>query len=127
VRVNFNYFIDERVYEYILQAVELIATDGWKLLPDYRFDAARGRWHHKAGAVEPPLKLGAIRYEGGRMVAPRHDVLAGLDELPRYLEEARALFARREGAPDARPGAFRTVSEEFDDLRWFWLPEVCLG
>ena len=39
VRVNFNYFISETVFRYILEAVELVARHGWRLLPQYRFDA----------------------------------------------------------------------------------------
>jgi hypothetical protein len=110
-----------------VQAVLLVAEHGWKLLPDYRFDPVRGRWRHRNGPVEPPLKLAHIRYEGGRMLAPRHDVRAPVEELPRYLEDARALFASCAGAPDARPGSFVGISEEFEELRWFWLLETCLA
>ena len=126
VRVNFNYFIDERVFSYIVEAVDLVAEQGWKLLPDYRFDPVDGLWHHRGGTIEPPLSLGAIRYVDGKMIAPHHDARASIDELPRYLEEARALLASRRGEPDARPGAFSAVSEEFELLRWFWLPESCV-
>ncbi len=38
VRVNFNYFIDEEVFDYIVEAVRLVAHDGWRLLGDYRFE-----------------------------------------------------------------------------------------
>ena len=37
VRVNFNYFISEAVFQYIVGAVDLVAAEGWKLLPYYRF------------------------------------------------------------------------------------------
>lgn len=127
VRVSFNYFLEERVHAYLVQAVLLVAEHGWKLLPDYRFDLAGGHWRHHRGPVEPPLKLADIRYVDGKMQAPVHSLRAGVGELPRYLEEARALFLSKEGQPDARPGAFRKISEEFDELRWFWLPEVCLS
>ena len=33
VRVNFNYFISEAVFDFILGAVEIVASDGWRLLP----------------------------------------------------------------------------------------------
>jgi selenocysteine lyase/cysteine desulfurase len=125
VRINFNYFIDERVFAYVVEAVELIANHGEKVLSDYRFDAVTGIWHHKSGPIEPPLKLAHIRYEDGQMIAPRHDLRAAVTELPRYLDEARALFASRTSAEDARPGALR-VSSEFDELRWFLLPETCM-
>ena len=35
VRVNFNYFISETVFDYVLEAVRLVARDGWRLLGDY--------------------------------------------------------------------------------------------
>ncbi|MFI5261856.1 MAG: aminotransferase class V-fold PLP-dependent enzyme, partial [Candidatus Limnocylindrales bacterium] len=62
VRVNFNYFISEAVFDYILEAVELVAADGWRLLPQYRFEAASGMWRHVGGAPEPPLSLDDVRY-----------------------------------------------------------------
>jgi selenocysteine lyase/cysteine desulfurase len=123
VRVNFNYFIDERVFSYVVDAVALVAEHGWKLLPDYRFDSVDGLWRHRAGPVEPPLSLDGIRYVEGKMVAPHHDARAPIEALPGYLEEARALFRSRRGEPDAPPGAFRNISAEFEELRWFWLPE----
>jgi len=126
VRVNFNYFIDERVFSYIVDAVDLVAEHGWKLLPDYRFDPVDALWRHRDGTPEPPLSLDAIRYVDGQMVAPHHDSRASIEELPRYLEEARALLASRTGERDAPPGVFRAISPEFDELRWFWLPESCV-
>ena len=60
------------------------------------------------------------------MIAPHHDQRAPLGDLPRYLDEARELFARTTGAADAPAHAFDRISEGFDRLRWFWLPEVCL-
>jgi selenocysteine lyase/cysteine desulfurase len=126
VRVNFNYFIDDRVFLYVVEAVNLVAEHGWKVLPDYRFDPVHGLWHHHAGAVEPPLRLADVQYVDGRMCAPRHDLRAPIGELPRYLSEARALFSSRNGAPDAPRGSLKGISNEFDELRWFWLPECCL-
>ena len=57
VRVNFNYFISEAVFRYVVEAVTLVADEGWRLLPDYAFDPHSGRWQHRGGAVEPPLRL----------------------------------------------------------------------
>jgi selenocysteine lyase/cysteine desulfurase len=126
VRVNFNYFIDERVFEYLVEAVNLVAEDGWKMLPDYRFDPEDGLWRHRAGPVEPPLSLKAVRYQDGRMLAPHHDIREPIEALPRYLDEARTLFASRSGEPDAPPGSFQAISPEFEALRWFWLPRRCV-
>src|SRR5881227_3453022 len=63
VRVNFNYFLADTVADYLVDAVLLVARHGWRLLPDYRFDAMTGIWTHRDGVVEPPLRLGAISYD----------------------------------------------------------------
>ena len=36
-------------------------------LGDYDFDPTTGRWTHKRGPVEPPLRLAQVGFEGGRM------------------------------------------------------------
>ena len=54
VRLGFNYFISEAVFEYIVEAVHLLANEGWKLLPLYRFDPASGVWRHRSA---PPRQL----------------------------------------------------------------------
>ena len=86
VRVNFNYFISEAVFSYLVAAVRLVATDGWRLLEDYRFDPASGMWRHHLGPVEPPLRLRQISYdEIGAMQYPHHDDRAPETDLERYL------------------------------------------
>lgn len=92
VRVNFNYFVSETVVHYIVQAVTLVAQEGWKLLPQYRFDLASGRWTHRDGATEPPLRLDMVSYESGRCSFPRDRVTAGEDALAGYLQRAQELF-----------------------------------
>jgi hypothetical protein len=57
VRVNFNYFISERVFEFLLKAVLLVAERGWKLLPHYGFCPLTGQWHHRKGRPEPRMSL----------------------------------------------------------------------
>ncbi|HEY5627891.1 MAG TPA: aminotransferase class V-fold PLP-dependent enzyme, partial [Candidatus Limnocylindrales bacterium] len=95
VRVNFNYFLSEAVFEFILDAVDLVATDGWRLLPLYRFDAASGLWRHRAGLPEPPASLRDISYADGRMAYPHHRHHEPETRLAGYLAEARELVARR--------------------------------
>ena len=63
VRINFNYFISEPVFTYLVDAVRLVARDGWRLLQDYRFDPATGLWRHHLGPAEPPLRLRQISYD----------------------------------------------------------------
>ena len=118
VRVNFNYFISEAVFAYIVQAVELIADHGWSLLPSYRFDAQSGRWHHKDGAVEPPLRLSMLTYnEHGDLNYPAAHDQAPESALQEYLDAARELFG---SLPEPTlVGSETGVSADFDLLRWF--------
>jgi selenocysteine lyase/cysteine desulfurase len=120
VRVNFNYFISEPVFRYVLEAVDIVATDGWRLLPRYRFDPATGMWHQSDGQPEPPMSLDDVGYEGGAMDFAGHRHHAPEAALPGYLEQARTILADPsiEGDP-----VHLEVGEDFEQLRWFWLPE----
>jgi selenocysteine lyase/cysteine desulfurase len=123
VRVNFNYFISEAVFEFILDAVDLVATEGWRLLPDYAFDPAAGLWRHRDGLPEPPLSLRDIGYADGRMAYQGHRRHEPESQLATYVAEARALLADRPrplAAPTIDAGA---VGPDFEALRWFLLPE----
>ncbi len=124
VRVNFNYFISEEVFHYVVQAVALVADHGWKLVPEYRLDLASGRWRHKDGAVEPPLRLSQIDYVDGVLTYPRHDDTAPESDLATYLEAAHELMeSLPEPGEDVAP---QDVSTDFEHLRWFELPRISL-
>lgn len=125
VRVNFNYFISEPVFTYIVQAVDLIAADGWKLLPQYRFDPATGRWHHRNGPVEPPLRLSQVSYDAdGNLTYPAQHDQAPESDLATYLAAARGLLASLPDEVMAEGSA--SLSADFEHLRWFDLPTICL-
>ncbi|MFT3874582.1 MAG: aminotransferase class V-fold PLP-dependent enzyme [Nocardioides sp.] len=124
VRVNFNYFIDDEVLEYIIDAVRLVARHGWRLLGDYRFDAATGLWHHRDGAIEPPLRLADVSYDdAGSMTYPHHTATAPASALAGYLVEARAILEAAAPPEDAESGH---LSDDFDQLCWFELPAASL-
>jgi len=122
VRVNFNYFISEPVFEFILDAVDLAAAEGWRLLAEYRFDASTGLWTHAAGPPEPPLSLRDIGYADVRVPRSAHRHLEAESALPRYLTEARAILGAQRRVPDEV-----RLSADFEHLRWFWLPHEIGG
>ncbi len=128
-RVSFNYFISEAVFQYLVQAVDLVAEHGWRLLPEYRFDPVTGLWRHRLGPVEPPLRLAHLTYDAstGALQYPHfgHD-RAPESTLVDHLDAARALFAAASLDPSAGPlpGA---LSPEFEHLRWFELPAASLA
>ncbi|MGH7500442.1 MAG: aminotransferase class V-fold PLP-dependent enzyme [Longimicrobiales bacterium] len=121
VRVNFNYFISEAVFQYILDALHLVANHGWRLLHLYRFDAKTGLWRHANGLAEPPMRLSEVQYTDNGMTYPRHRRHEPESRLATYLDEARRLFhdARPE---DAQPRSDLELTTDFEQLRWFALP-----
>jgi selenocysteine lyase/cysteine desulfurase len=122
VRVNFNYFISQAVFEFMLEAVDLVAAEGWRLLPEYRFDALSGLWTHSAGPPEPPLSLRDISYSDTEMPTSAHRHREPEAALPRYLEDARRILAAPRG-----PAEPLHLSADFEHLRWFWLPQEISG
>jgi len=128
VRINFNYFISEAVFRYLVEAVRLVARSGWRLLGDYRFDPATGLWRHRSGAIEPPLRLHMLRYDtDGRLYYPRHQQRAPESELDRYLAEGAATLAAAEPPAGGDDEVRGLVSADFEHLRWFDLPATCLA
>ncbi|WP_237771196.1 aminotransferase class V-fold PLP-dependent enzyme [Kribbella sp. ALI-6-A] len=125
VRVNFNYFISEAVFSYVVEAVRLVAREGWRLLGDYRFDPSNGLWRHHRGPVEPPMRLSQVGYDAdGSLHYPKHHDTAPESALADYLAEARELLG---ACPHAGTDDEGTVNTEFDHLRWFDLPSSCLS
>lgn len=126
VRVNFNYFLDEEVFRYLVEAIALVAEHGHKLLPRYRFDRATGLWRHEDGPVEPPLRLTQLFYdEDGVLRYPRNQDRAPVTVLADHLAEARALLAALEDEPE--PAARERLGDDFEQLLWFELPAASVA
>lgn len=124
VRVNFNYFLSEAVFDFIVRAVALVARDGWRLAPWYRFEPATGLWRHVGGAPEPPLSLRDLRFGADGVGYRAHRHREPESRLAEYLAEAERILADPVAALGSPPPAETLpVDADFEDLRWFWLPE----
>ena len=126
VRLSFNYFMSETVFEYLVDAVDFLAEHAWKLLPLYRFDPRTGLWHHRDRPRRPPLTLAGFPYaEGsghGRLrLSADESLLAG------HLEEARRIVSEVEAHPPADVAPAAEVSEDFERSRWFPMPHEALA
>jgi selenocysteine lyase/cysteine desulfurase len=129
IRVNLNYFISERVFDFILEAVHLVGREGWKLLPWYEFDPKTGNWAHRRAPKHRLMRLTQLSYANARLEYPSRHVTEPESVLSDYLNEARSLFDRvgteLRPPPEAKaaPAAF---DADFEQLRWFPLArEVC--
>ncbi len=125
VRVNFNYFISDTAADYVVEAVRMVARDGWRLLGHYRFDVTTGLWRHREGVVEPPVRLADITFGAdGAVTLPEPGPTGGEDLLAEHLEDARRVLAAATGEPLPETGDEQAGGAP--ELRWFDLPEVCL-
>ncbi|QFU77382.1 aminotransferase class V-fold PLP-dependent enzyme [Halioglobus maricola] len=118
VRLNFNYFIDEAEFNYLLSAIELVAEHGWRLLPYYQFDAAGGVWRYQGEAMQLAESLENWTF-AGEADAPVQENVEAPD-----LTDCLAM-AKKELINEHREGSHYslTLSEEADRLRWFVLPQ----
>ncbi len=124
VRINFNYFVSDAVADYLVEAVRLVARDGWRLLDDYCFDAATGMWRHRNGVVTPPLSLHDISYARGVASMPTNQATGGEELLAEHLRDGAAILAAAPGPDLSEHPA--SLSADFEHLRWFDLPVACL-
>ncbi len=127
VRVNFNYFISDQVRDFILDAVHFIADDGWRFLPYYRFDPETALWRHRKPLAEPPLSLHDIDYSSGAMEFRRRPKYHSDEDLVGYLEEAKDIVVNLKVSELPEPLGPPVVTEDFEHLRWFPLPDELRG
>ena len=122
VRINFNYFISETVFRYIVEAVKIVADEGWKLLPHYRFCPDSGVWRHRDHDKRPVMRLTDLSYDSGRLAYHSRHATEPETALAGYLEDARRILAAAEAGQGVVPVRDPELTPGFEALRWFPLP-----
>jgi len=131
-RVNLHYGMSESTVDFIIEAVDLIGSYGYRLLADYRFDPHTGHWRHRRSPVTPVRRLddllpGVLRGSPApapvqAQPLPPQVVERSLAEA--YLGQARTVLAA--GAPGSEVDGPTDLPPEFEALREFYLPAACL-
>ena len=62
-RLSLPWFAPNEEIEYILAAIEEIAVNGWKLLPQYVFNPTTGSWQHYLHNVKVTRKWQVVQQE----------------------------------------------------------------
>ncbi|HEY6740073.1 MAG TPA: aminotransferase, partial [Actinopolymorphaceae bacterium] len=129
VRLNFNYFVTDTVRDYLVDAVELVADYGHRLLADYRFQPSTGLWTHRSNLAGRQLRIPDLR----RVVTDTDAAFTvdavdtptelGEDVLARQHVQAHGILATR---PDSFENGPTGLNAGFEALRWFPLPPSCL-
>ena len=122
VRVNFNYFISEQVFEFVVAAVNLVAEKGWRLMPDYVFEPQTGQWRHRDRRSGSTLRLHDVTYRSGRLEYRSRHATEPEWALPGYLEQARQIMASAPERYVGRQATDPSLGGDFEELRWFPLP-----
>jgi hypothetical protein len=123
IRINFNYFISDTVRDYLIDAVDLTATHGHRLLPDYLFNPHTGLWRHRT-AVTVPAGLPDLRQITDDTPTIMDSFRLGEDALTDHLQAARRILAAHQDTLDDGPTG---LPADFEALRWFVLPPGCLA
>jgi selenocysteine lyase/cysteine desulfurase len=106
-RLNFNYFISDDEFEFLISALEFVADHGAKFVPLYDLDWHSGAWKHASDKPHPSL-FQSLEF--------RDPVSSSVEKVPfqAYLEYARQL-AQDLPEPSERPippDVSQQVSEE---------------
>ncbi|XP_076237644.1 uncharacterized protein LOC143181210 [Calliopsis andreniformis] len=129
-KLSFPYFMTEAEVAFVLEALKMVATEGWKLLPQYVLNPDTGEWRHHTNSVFKERKwLSSIRYTDGKMNASERRV-SGSGVLPQNygdcLQTARNIFNRARKMAQRYPlqidRSYNFASERMEALRWFMLP-----
>lgn len=122
-RVGLNYFVSDVEADFILRAVDWVATHGWKLLPYYEFDALTGEWRHEDWKAHAPMSLHDIAYDDGEMHFSSRHVHADESDFETYFDAAEQIRQRAEAELPTMEVAPRSLEEDFERMRWFPLAD----
>ena len=120
-RLSLPWFAPEEEIVYILDALEMVSKDGWKLLPQYEYNNETGDWQHhsKTGQMNRKWLNDINLYSQNeasipQQIRPWNDLII---EAQKTLANARST-AKRVHVEDQRS----LFSNATAKLRWFVLP-----
>ena len=120
-RISLHYAMDDIEVNYILDAIEFVAREGYRFMPLYDFDMRSGAWLHKADCVclEGFSLDAALECRGYQSRALSEGERKTLYRA--FLSEAQQLaddLAAEQAPEDHR------MDEELEELKFFSVPEV---
>lgn len=140
-RMSFPYFMDDNEVSYILEAVNFVANEGWKFLPQYKFNHKSGAWKHTTRFTKFPNRKWLSHFaidlnDDGSESAPSDDMtLKSEVELEEHrtenLDHARKLASDLSNLQAAAGGnvaasAAQMLEESYETLRWFIYPSEAM-
>lgn len=69
-RVSLPFFMSDGELAFVMEALKMVATEGWKILPQYVVNPETGQWrHHTCSVLRDKKSLFSIRFNDGKMTA----------------------------------------------------------
>ncbi|KAF0717203.1 Aste57867_2439 [Aphanomyces stellatus] len=112
-RLSLPYFMSKLQVDYILAAVEFVAVNGWRFLPQYNFNQSTGEWVHKRGVTSSPECLQDLQLNSPTPSTTRSDYTLLLDQAATLAQTSQVHLAPLQMAPLPTP---------IEHLRWFVYP-----
>jgi selenocysteine lyase/cysteine desulfurase len=116
-RVSFSYYFAPEMVNYIIDAVDLVAREGYKLLPWYHLNTTTSIWTHVNGNQQP-MEL----WDFSKGIYEKPSVLIREQDLNATMKQAHEAFAslKHQRAPSFVKKGLPDVP---DDLRWYLIQE----
>ena len=115
IRINFNYFIIEETFQYIVQAMDMMASHGWRLLPNYQFESTSAIWRYQSREVAVAASLDefdvnseSVEHAGQQAIYLQETLLAAKQEMLRARNNESTYELE--------------FTAEYEAVRWFTLP-----
>ncbi|KAF6216838.1 hypothetical protein GE061_001188 [Apolygus lucorum] len=116
-RLTFPFFMSESEVAYVLEAVKMVATEGWKLLPQYVLNPI----------YRERKRLSSIKFADGKMNINERkssSVSPCPADFSDCLKTARSIFNRARKMAKRHPSSDQSAmfDKQLNRLRWFMLP-----
>jgi selenocysteine lyase/cysteine desulfurase len=118
VRLNFNYFLPEAEFQFIVDAVLWIADNGWKLLKTYNFDDRTALWTVK-GKVTPISSLNDFLNE--ETAVPSFEMIDKEQDRIQYFHQANEIADQALSNWETIPCQNYHYKQVDNPLRWYAL------
>jgi len=123
-RVGFHYVMDDAEANYVIDAVDFVATRGRLFLPQYRFDVRTGQWSHR-DKPDPGHHFSLEEALRGQGEGPTGDEVRA-DVYGRCLEAAGELADELEHLRVGDEAASVVFEGELGELQYFTCPAQAL-
>jgi len=120
VRLNFNYFIPESEFQFIVDAIDWISENGWKLLKKYEFDDRNALWR----VPESPISVNSLdSFLGSKPMVKPKSKNKRAEECKIYLLKADKISQTALNAWSEKPLQEYYFPQLQNNLRWYALAD----